>query len=295
MHRHEELIAALADGSLDPQRRAEAEAMVGSDPDLAALLRAHREALRAVADAAPALMTPVERARVRSGVADALGVEAEVPTAAIPGRRLRWTSVATAAVAVAAFLAFIPLAGMLTPGGAGFKVDLDQAALRLAEGSDPIEATAAEDLDPILSVGADDVADAAADQSSDPQAPGGTVVIEPPLTEDEATTTTIATATTSASPTVSDVIGALEKEVGGLTEFYASAEAVDDETACAPEARVALSEGDAIFGAGGVHAFPVTRGDGSTVVVFFRVGSEGEVETLAVLDTDQCELLASFR
>jgi anti-sigma factor RsiW len=44
-------LAALADGSLDPERRAELEALVASSPELAALLEEQRRALALTRDA----------------------------------------------------------------------------------------------------------------------------------------------------------------------------------------------------------------------------------------------------
>jgi hypothetical protein len=300
MHRHDELIAALADGSIDPERVAEAEAMVKSDPEAAALLRLHRDALDAVAGAGPALMTTAERSLVRGAVADALGVEDGVPAVAAAGRGVRWNSLLTAAVAVAAFLAFMPLAGMLTPGTVGFTTDFDEA-MRFAEQSETPGADLADVSDPILSFGDDGGTVDDTFDSSGAGAPGGTVVIEPPPAESEATTTTEAatTSTEAATTTTSevaeeepDILAALETEIAGFEEMYDSAEAADDEGTCVLEARTILAEDATVSDADTLYAFQVTRGDGSTVVVFFLRDAEDAVVLVAVFDAGECVLLS---
>jgi hypothetical protein len=284
MHRHEELIAALADGSIDPERVAEAEALVKSDPEAAALLRLHQDALDAVAGAGPALMTTAERTLVRVAVADALGVEDGVPVVAA-GRRVRWNSLVTAAVAVAAFLAFMPLAGMLTPGTVGFTTDFDEA-MRFAESSETAGGDTAEVSDPILSFGSDDGTVDDTFDSSGAEAPGGTVVIEPPPAAGEEITTT--------APPVEeepDILLRLAAEIAGFEELYDSSEAVRDETVCASEARAILSEDERASAT--LYAFEVTWNDGATLVVFFRRDADGTVVPVAVFDADECNLLSS--
>jgi anti-sigma factor RsiW len=53
-------LAALADGSLDPARRAELEALVASSPELAALLEEQRRSLALTRDAARETSVPDE-------------------------------------------------------------------------------------------------------------------------------------------------------------------------------------------------------------------------------------------
>jgi hypothetical protein len=294
MHRHEELIAALADGSIDPERVAEVEAVVRSDTEAAALLRSHQAALDAVAGAGPALMTAAERTSVRAAVAEALGVEGGVPAIAETATPVRWRSFATAAVAVAAFIAFMPLAGMLTPGTVGFDTDFDEA-LRFAERSDAPGDDLAEVSDPILSFGDDGGTVDDTFDSGGAEARGGTVVIEPPPAEGEETTTTKAATTTTSSPAGEDldILAVLEKEIAGFEEMYDSAEAVEDDGTCVSEARTIRSEDPTVSETDALYAFQVTRGDGSTVVVFFLWNAEDAVVPVAVFDTAACELLSS--
>jgi hypothetical protein len=97
-------LAALADGTLDSERRAEVEAALATSPDLAALLEEQKRALALVRNAGGAVDAPAAlRARIAS----------ERRPARAPRRRLQ-LGVGLATAAAAALALFLAL-----PGGAG--------------------------------------------------------------------------------------------------------------------------------------------------------------------------------
>ena len=104
----EEELAALADGSLPPERRAIVEDFVADSPERAALLEEQREVVAAIHSVAPTVEAPAGlRARV----------EAERRRRApAPRRRYAWAGGLAAATAVAALAIFLALPGNV-PGG----------------------------------------------------------------------------------------------------------------------------------------------------------------------------------
>ena len=134
-------LAALADGRLDPARRAAVEARLAAEPELAAALERQRVAVAAIARAveetsAPlALRARVERLKAESSRGGRIG---RVRRRA-PGRRLGWLIPAVAATAAAALL----IALVLPLGGALTVEDTLAAATRPVESSatpDPADA-----------------------------------------------------------------------------------------------------------------------------------------------------------
>jgi len=105
-----DLIAALAEGSLDPEMAAAAERRIASNPSAAAELAAQRAALAAWRDAEPALLTAAESLRLRDAVAAALHLDSESAVLSIRRRRTPWTTIAVAAATVVAAAVLLPLA-----------------------------------------------------------------------------------------------------------------------------------------------------------------------------------------
>ena len=109
-------LAALADGRLDPARRAAVEARLAAEPELAAAFERQRVAVAAIGRAvegtsAPlALRARIERLEAESGRGRRLG---RVRRRA-PARRLSWLIPAAAAMAAAALLValVLPLGGL---------------------------------------------------------------------------------------------------------------------------------------------------------------------------------------
>jgi hypothetical protein len=98
----EEELAALADGSLSPQRRAVVEAMVERSPELAARLAEQRDAVALLRDAAAAVDAPA-------------GLRARLEPQPRLGRRYVWAAgLAAAAVVVVALVLALPES---VPGG----------------------------------------------------------------------------------------------------------------------------------------------------------------------------------
>ena len=114
-----DLIAALAEGSLDPDRAESLEREIAADPAAAAELAAQRAALAMLRDAPEATLTIDERALLGSNVAEALGVTREpaTPPPAKERRRVPWPAIAVAGASLVALVAIVPTIGMLSTGG----------------------------------------------------------------------------------------------------------------------------------------------------------------------------------
>jgi len=118
MHNHDQdLIAALAEGTLDTAAAAAATADIAGCSICSADLAAQRVAVVAIAGASPVAMTAAESARLRSAVASAIGIEsspAKVPSAR--ARHTPWGSIAIAAASLAGIIGVVPVLGLLTQG-----------------------------------------------------------------------------------------------------------------------------------------------------------------------------------
>ena len=275
-HFDPDLIAALAEGSLDPDRAADLERAVAADPVAAAELAAQRAALEAVREAAPITLSDAERARLRAGIADQLGIVREPSPRSVPVRRRRihWPAIAVAAASLVAVVAVVP--GVLRTAGddadrAGTMVLAEEAPTN--QGGDGAfesdAATTAPDLEAAPLGASDQVV------AEDGSEEGGVATTAAPTTTSAATTTTPAAATTIArfvDPAVLDLI-----ESGALV-------ADESVTACEAAAREFLGEEAA--------AVLVTFGD-TDAVAWFIAGPE-DLESLAVFDAADCSLLASL-
>jgi anti-sigma factor RsiW len=109
MHEHDtDLIMALAEGTLDPDRAAAAEADLASCPTCTEDLSLQRAALALLSAAPPATMNDIERARIRRTVRSELGI-APVAAAAPPARRYRlFAALAGVAAVLLAFVVVAP-------------------------------------------------------------------------------------------------------------------------------------------------------------------------------------------
>ncbi len=123
-----DVIAALAEGRLDPEEAATVEREIAADPAAATQLAELRIALEATAEAARPELTMSERSDLRAAVADALGITTpEVAAQPLP-RRVPWGSLGIAAAALAGLIAVVPVVGLLSTGGADDAATLDLAA-----------------------------------------------------------------------------------------------------------------------------------------------------------------------
>ena len=111
-------LTAFADGRLDPARRAEVEARLAAEPELAAALQRQRVAVAAIARAVEETSAPLAlRARVeRLEAESSRGGRIGRLRRRAPGRRLSWLIPAVAATAAATLLIalVVPLGGALT-------------------------------------------------------------------------------------------------------------------------------------------------------------------------------------
>jgi hypothetical protein len=128
MHSHDDaLIAALAEGSIDPSQAAAAEAAIAACARCAAELEGQRSALTALQAAPDASLREPERAALRSAVASSLGLEIAPTLQPVRRKPIPWGAVAIAAASLAAIVAVVPLAGLLNTAS-----DSDEAATALA-------------------------------------------------------------------------------------------------------------------------------------------------------------------
>ena len=106
-----DIIAALAEGRLDPDEAARIERELASDPAALQALEAQRAALVALAAAPEPQLTDLERAGMHAAIAEAIGlVEPDLMAAAAP-RRVPWGSLGIAAAALAGLVAVVPVVG----------------------------------------------------------------------------------------------------------------------------------------------------------------------------------------
>lgn len=289
-----DLIAALADGSLDPDRAAEVEAALLADPETAAELAAQRAALEAISSAGPVMMSANERSLLHQRVAEVVGLgtpEAPVVESPAPARRL-WrplTVAAASATALVAVLALGPLLNVISDGGVGFTFDL--AALRSAEQAERAPVDSEDDTDAVHPSGADSE-EQDLGFGSDPQGPPGTVVVETPPDDAEPTTTT-STDTTTIDPDADGLHEELEAERAQPSTAFLEADPVDEATACLDEA-LAYFEGADGHEDPVLHFLQYTANDGRQVLVFFsRVPDSEEIHTIAAFDPAGCTPLAT--
>jgi hypothetical protein len=283
-----DLIAALADGSLDPDRAAEVEAAILADPDAAAELAAQRAALEAISSAGPVMMSADERSLLHHRVAQTLELEmseAPIVDSPAPARR-SWrpfTVAAASAAALVAVLAAGPLLNMISDGGVGFTFDL--AALRSAEQADRAPTDSDDGID-LAHPSATESEQQSIGFGSDPQEPPSTVVVEtPPDVE-----------TTTIEEEANGLREELETERAQPSTAFLEADTVDDTTVCLHEALAYFEGGDDALEAEGlqIHVVEYTAKGGRQVLVFFyRVPDSEEIHAMAAFDPTGCTTVAT--
>ncbi len=233
-----DVIAALAEGRLDPEEAATVEREIAADPVAATQLAELRVALEAAAEAARPELTVSERSDLRAAVADALGITTpEVAAQPLP-RRVPWGSLGIAAAALAGLIAVVPVVGLLSTGGADDAATLDLAAeaapttipepsaARSAPTDETESVVAAAEADDALTTGDASGSDAPAFGSS--TALPATTSSPPP-----AAVTTQATTSSDGSTTTAAAGAAVEQLTAELEVLRSDPEAV---TALAGEA-----------------------------------------------------------
>lgn len=232
MHRFDpELVAALADGTLEAEEAAAFEAQIAADPAALAELAKQRAALAAIrASRAPKLEND-ERTTLRARIADELGLTAsESPSVARP-RRVAWGAIGVAASALIAIVAFAPVTGLLKTGDDdGGDLSFAEVGTTTSRQSDGDASTAST----LATASADTPEIAPTTLSSDPATVGG---------EENATTTVAGMNDRSAygPPGVADDLALLKGDPSALEELGAP---VDTTTPCRDEATEALGSTD---------------------------------------------------
>lgn len=250
MPRHNpDVIAALAEGRLDPEEAAALEREISADPVAAAELAAHRIALAAIADASKPSMSMAERSDLRDAVADALGITAAEPAAEeTSARRVPWASLGIAAATLAGLMAIVPIAGLLSTGGADDAASLELGALAptstaAEEAAADAEMRAAPAADELAVVSDGDLDDAlmAGETGNDAVGFGSSTTVARTTTAAAApATTTPATTTTAPAPESSTTSSTASEAVQQLT---AELEVIrSDPTAVTESADEALAE-----------------------------------------------------
>jgi hypothetical protein len=276
-HFDPDLIAALAEGTLEPERATALERAIAADPSAAAELAAQRAALEAVREATPIALSEAERSRLRASVAEQLGIvrETSPQPAAVRRRRIHWPAVAVAAASLVAIVAVVP--GVLRTGD-----DADRAGTMVlaedrpssGEGDAGFEANTT--APGVLPLDSQEVLGTPEETAASSGGEDGEV---PTTAAPTTTAAAAATTTTAATTTARDVDPA-------LVELIATGALVADDSvdACAAEARRLVGE-EAV-----AAAVPF---EGADAVAWFVPGPE-DPEALAVFATADCALLASL-
>jgi anti-sigma factor RsiW len=250
-----DLIAALAEGRLDATEAATAERAIAADPAAAAMLAAHRTALTATRAAEPAILTETERRDLRASVADAVGLERS-PQPAVR-RRAPWAAISIAAATLAALVAVVPLAGLLTDSG-------DSAAVTF--GTTEI----------------DDAARMTSEESVPPALEGGTQGAESDAIGD-----TVSTTAAAAAPAAESLEERLAAFIADPVDLEQSRVSPTSETLCGMEAskHIGAPLEDLLYA-------ELILGD-AQALVFFRV-TEGELTMAAAFAPEGCLLIDSL-
>lgn len=299
-----DLIAALAEGTLDPEDAARVEREIADNPAALAELEAQRTALTALSEATDAQLTELERTTMRAAIADALGL-VEHETAASPAapRRVPWGAVAVAGAALAGLVAVVPVVGLLNTGGddAGSTETLAGVALSTTT----IAADGAVAEAPTVGMLEDSAqSDDRAAFDAGSEAPGDdldafgsstTVATIPTTTVPPDTSTTTSEGAGEGDSTTSTTAAAPDPEtqaiIDGLTELREDQEAIDDfaeepteETQCWVEDTDYRGGEDP----GGRWFFEYDDGE-QIYVVYFLYDEEGAAGPFMVYDSEECE------
>ena len=277
MPRHgPELIAALAEGTLDPEVAARLEREIAADPRSAAELAAQRAALEALRMAPPPELSALERASLHEAVAAAVHLE-RTTTASAPAtrRRVPWGPIAVAAASLAGLLVAVPLIGLLSVGG-GDDATTETVALATTEAADRDENPAPEAAPSLaeesLVATADDAEGAAGGVEFAAETTTTVIAMDPG--------TTAAPATTTLRRRL-DGETALAEFLAGLQE-PAELDALEEE--CSPEAAKLLTDSP-----GRAVRIFLEAGE---AIVWFTSAEDGTVTRALVFDPADCLLLA---
>lgn len=298
------LIAALAEGSLEPDEAARVERELAADPVALAELEAQRTAIAALRSTPDAQLTDIERAGMRAAIADALGLaERETTPASAGPRRIPWGSLGVAAAALTALIAVVPIVGLLNTGGDGAAdATLAPAAVSTStlmadgeEAADPPTEEAVTDSAPLLTD--DNAFDAGSEAPGDDPTGFGfstTVPTRSTTTEgiDETTTTTSEAITEGTSTTAAGETDAATQElVDELALLLEDQEALEEvsgepteDTLCWVEdtdKRGGEAPGDRWF-------FEYDNGE-QAVIVYFLYGEEGAPGPFSVYEVEGCD------
>jgi hypothetical protein len=227
-----DVIAALAEGRLDPEEAATVEREIAADPVAATQLAELRVALEAAAEAARPELTVSERSDLRAAVADALGITTpEVAAQPLP-RRVPWGSLGIAAAALAGLIAVVPVVGLLSTGGADDAATLDLAAeaapTTIAEPSAARSALTDETESVVAAAEADDALTTGDASGSDAPAFDSSTALPATTSPPPAGMTTQATTNSEGSTTSTTADPAVEQLTAELGVIRSDPKAVND-------------------------------------------------------------------
>jgi hypothetical protein len=269
MHSHDDaLIAALAEGSLDPSQASAAEAAIAPCARCNAELQAQRAALTALASAPPAALRDDERRALRSSVAASLGLETTPATEPVRRRPIPWGAVTIAAAALVAIVAVVPLAGLLNTAA-----DTDDAATALAVSTTDDTSTGASEV-PSQAAELDE---RAGDLGEESDGAGGEPQIDSAPSTTYAATSTVPGAGQAATLTVEELAAALAGD--RLQQPVPPREG----QACASEAEEALGPGASALS-------ELVLVDGETGIAYLSSDASAAV----VFHPDGCRKLAAL-
>ena len=238
-----DVIAALAEGRLNPEEAATVEREIAADPVAATQLAELRIALEAAAEAARPELTVSERTDLRAAVADALGITTPEAVAEALPRRVPWGSLGIAAAALAGLVAIVPVVGLLSTGGADDVASLDLAAeapITTVTAQSQARAATADEAEAgalVAEAEADDALTTGEASGADAPAFGSSTTL--PAT----TTTPPAAVATTQATTTSDGSTTTTAEGGGVEQLTAELEVIRSD----PDAINALA-GEAVEG-----------------------------------------------
>ena len=290
MPRHDpDVIAALAEGRLDPDEAAALEREISTDPIASAELAAHRIALAAAADAPKPSMSMTERSELRDAVAEALGIGDEEPAVdPTTERRVPWASLGIAAATLAGLMAIVPIAGLLSTGGADDAASLELGALAptsTAAAAADAEMRAGTATEEMAAVGEADMNDAlmSGETSNDGAAFGSSTTVlrtttaaaAPAISTTLATTTTDApTESSTTSSTASEAVQQLTAELEVLKSDPATVTESADEALAEDVCYVEDTEKILVDPPPSRYTFEYENGELTVIVYFELVGAE---------------------
>ncbi len=265
-----ELIAALAEGSLEPDEARRVESELAEDPDALAALEVQRQAIEAARTAPTPSLSDSESTHLRAAVAEALGLARDPEPVSEP-RRISWSALATAGVALAALLAVVPVIGLLNTDGDDART-ADAVSLE-----DTAETEAAADAAPEGSERS-----IAADEQDGAEAPA----FEAPATTVSAETLPTPVPTTAGGEAL-DLAADLEILGADPEALARSSESATDETPCYEQAAAAL-------GARDLSWFQLEDEESEVGFVVYTAFADGEPPRMIAFHPADCSVAASL-